>query len=71
MFKRIAGVPVVSQDELIPRKLKDYLSRHPEIDLRLNKTSKRELLVTDITPAYVKITHNWFKTKIGLKKVKL
>ncbi len=71
MIKRISGVPVVSQDELIPRKLKDYLKRHPEIDSRLSKKGRKELLVTDITPAYVEITRRWFGSNAVLKKVNL
>ncbi|MBU6500276.1 MAG: glutamate racemase [Patescibacteria group bacterium] len=70
MIRRIAGVPVVSQDEIIPRKLKDYLSHHPEIDSLLSENWKRELLVTDITPEYVRFSRKWFgKTK--LKTVEL
>ncbi len=71
MIQKIAGVPVISQDELIPRKLKDYLRRHPEIDSQLGKKRKRELLVTDITPAYVRLSRKWFGKAAKLKRVAL
>jgi len=71
MIEKISGVPVVSQDEIIPRKLEDYLRRHPEIDSRLSKHSKRELLVTDITPAYVRLSRKWFGSNAKLKKVEI
>lgn len=71
MIKKISGVPVVSQDEIIPKKLKNYLARHPEIDSRLSKNGKRELLVTDITPGYVRIARKWFGSKAGLRRISL
>ena len=71
MIKRISGVPVVSQDEIVPRKLKDYLKRHPEIDSRLSKKGKRELLVTDITLAYGEIARRWFNSNAKLKRIAL
>jgi glutamate racemase len=70
-IRRLAGVPVVSQDEILPAKLKDYLRRHPEIDSRLSKQRGRELLVTDLTPAYEKLARRWFGKNTGLKKVEL
>jgi glutamate racemase len=71
MIKKISGVPVVSQDEIIPRKLKDYLRRHPEIDSRLGKGGKRELLATDITPAYERLAKKWFGKDARLKRIVL
>lgn len=41
---------IVSQDEVIPPKLADYLRRHPEMDARLSRTGHREYAVTDVTP---------------------
>ena len=70
-IRRLSGVPVVSQDEILPAKLKDYLSRHPEIDSRLRKQRGRELLVTDLTPAYEKLAHRWFGKNVGLQHVTL
>lgn len=71
MIRKIAGISVVSQDEIIPRKLADYLRRHPEIDSRLGKKRKRELLLTDITPAYVHLSRKWFGKNAKLKNVAL
>jgi glutamate racemase len=71
MIRKLSGAPVVSQDELIQRKLADYLARHPEIDSRLGKTGKRELLVTDITPGYERLARKWFGKNARLKKVAL
>jgi glutamate racemase len=38
---------IISQDEIIPAKLKEYLVRHPETEKFLEKNKKREFLVTD------------------------
>jgi len=70
-IRKLSGVPVVSQDEILPAKLKDYLKRHPEIESRLRKQRGRELLVTDVTPAYEKLARSWFGKTAQLRKVAL
>jgi len=47
-IQRIIGqkVKLVSEDEIIVPKLKDYLKRHPEIEKRLTKNSQRRFLTT-------------------------
>jgi len=42
-------ITLISQDEIIPKKLKNYLDRHPEINTRLSKTGLIDFLVTDLT----------------------
>ena len=71
MIQNISGVSVISQNEIIPGKLKNYLKRHPEIEKQLAKQSRYELLVTDIVPTYQRLSHQWFGKKIKLKKVVL
>jgi hypothetical protein len=43
---------VFSQDELIPEKLKDYLSRHEEIEGKLTRTGTRNIFLTAHRPEY-------------------
>lgn len=43
---------VMSQDEIIPRKLAQYLMRHPEIESALQRTGKRTIHLTDQRSAY-------------------
>ncbi|MCM2338912.1 MAG: hypothetical protein NDI62_00420 [Burkholderiales bacterium] len=61
-IKKILGkkVVVISQDEIIPKKLKEYLSRHQELEKRLSKNKKARILVTDITPNIKKLSQKWF-----------
>lgn len=71
MIKKEAGVPVISQDDIIPKKLRNYLDRHPEMDAKLSKRRTRELLVTDITPGYIKLSKAWFGKQAKPKKIAL
>jgi glutamate racemase len=43
---------VLSQDEIIPQKLKDYLERHPEISMRLTQGRKAEILLSEESEQY-------------------
>lgn len=44
--------PLLSQDEIIPEKLKLYLQRHPEYDHKISKSGERVFCVTDLTDHY-------------------
>ena len=46
---------VISQDEIIPTKLHDYLLRHPEIEGRLSKKGSVEIHLSKESPQYEKI----------------
>ncbi len=45
------SVAIVSADEIVPAKLRDYLVRHPEIASRLSKNATRRYVLTDIAPS--------------------
>jgi glutamate racemase len=47
-----SGVHFFSQDEIIPNKLKLYLSNHPEIKNKLNTTGKKNIFLTKHTDRY-------------------
>jgi glutamate racemase len=54
--ERFAGVyTFISQDEVIPKKLADYLNRHDEISSLLSGTGKREIILTEHRPDYDRI----------------
>ncbi|MEI7810393.1 MAG: aspartate/glutamate racemase family protein [bacterium] len=65
------NINVISQDEIVPKKLKEYFTKHPEIEKKLTKFTKQtpnqskarygaRILVTDITPNVIKLTTKWF-----------
>ncbi len=64
-------VPVISQDEVIPAKLENYLQRHPEIADRLDRTGDRQYFVTDVTPGYSRWSGQLIGSSIDLQKVTL
>lgn len=45
---------LISQDEIIDKKLYEYLQRHPEIDKKVKKGGRRSYYVTDLTETYQK-----------------
>ncbi len=54
------GIKVISQDEIIPKKLKEYFVKHPEISKKLSKGKTAKILVTDITQSVNILTKKWF-----------
>ena len=46
-------VRVLSQDEIIPPKLKDYLDRHPEMEQRLSHGRTFGVFATDVNPNFI------------------
>ena len=59
-----AKTKIISQDEIVPKKLKEYLARHTEIDIKLSKKRKIKILVTNKTKQIEKLTEKWFGNKI-------
>ncbi|MCB9989119.1 MAG: glutamate racemase [Rhodospirillales bacterium] len=64
-----SDVALLSQDEIIPRKLADYLQRHPEIDSAISQTGKSRFLVTDVTDNYVCSAQDIFRDSLAIEKV--
>ncbi len=62
---------IISQTDIIPKKLADYLTRHPEIERKLSKKKKVVLETTDITPTTTRLALRWFGNKSKLKKTKI
>src|SRR3989344_3604685 len=54
------GVKIISQDEIVPKKLKNYLARHTEISKKLSQKRTAKILVTDKTQTMDKLTKKWF-----------
>jgi glutamate racemase len=69
-IKKIVGgeVGIVSEQEIVGKKLKEYLSRHPEIDVVLSKKGKREFFSTDLTKKFEILGSKFFGEKIKVKK---
>lgn len=64
-----SSVEVISQDEIIPEKLKDYLNRHPEIEEKLSKSKGREFHVTDLTDNIELLANKLFNGRVELQLI--
>jgi len=65
------SIPVISQDEVVPEKLADYLRRHPEIESKLGRSGERLYHVTDVTTAYHRFAERLAGRPLDLQKVSL
>lgn len=72
-IKEIVGekIAVISEADIVAVKLKDYLSRHPEIEKKLGKNSKRSFYSTDLTRNFCILGSKFFGQKIQAQKAKL
>jgi len=50
-------VQLISQDDIIPEKLADYLNRHPEMEQRLSEGGTFEVQATDLNESFLKNIH--------------
>jgi glutamate racemase len=76
LYKEIQGVmgprtKVLHSGEIVAGSLADYLARHPEIDSKLDKTSKNIFYVTDLSAHYQKLGEEWFGRGIKFEKIVL
>ncbi len=72
-IKKIIGpeVRIISQNKLIPNKLKTYLNNHPEIEKVLSKEGIYKLTVTDLTDTISKTVRKWFGQNIKVVQIDL
>lgn len=70
--KKLLGqkVAIISQDEIIPKKLKNYLKRHPKINNKLSKQSVREFWVTLQNMKFNQVAKRLFGKKLKFKLAK-
>lgn len=62
------SVHVMSQDDIIPNKVINYLERHPEIDTLLSRHGDTEFFVTDVTDTYVRNARSVYRDPIEVQK---
>lgn len=73
LVRKIIGkkIKIVSQEEIIPKKLENYLERHPEIESKIGKGGDREILVTEVTEGFEKTAKKWLGREVELKAIVL
>lgn len=72
-IRRAVGVRVrvVSESKIVPRKLKGYLKKHPEIERDLGKNKTVRFYSTDLTDKFTQLGSKFFGKKIKAQKVTL
>lgn len=65
------GIAILSQDEIIPEKLADYLERHPEYGDKISRGGAIEFYVSDLTPSYVTAAAKIYGREIDIKIAQL
>lgn len=58
------GVTIISQGDIIAESLKDYLNRHPEIEIKCSKNSKCRYLTTESPAKFQESASLFLKTEI-------
>ena len=64
------GIRLISQDEIVPQKLHDYLLRHEEIETRISRNRRRKFFVTKLDRQFLHSAKQWFGQKINLELAK-
>jgi glutamate racemase len=72
-IRRIIGphVFLVSEEHVVPKKLKQYLMRHPEIEKKLQKKGTVRFYSTDLTEKFTFLGSKFFGKRIKAQKVSL
>ncbi|MEO9023121.1 MAG: glutamate racemase [Ginsengibacter sp.] len=58
------GTKIVSQGSIVAKSLKDYLIRHPEIEIRCSKNAHTQFFTTDSTKDFDKHSEIFFGEKV-------
>lgn len=64
-------VKLVSQGRIVAKKLKDYLGRHKEIEIRLGKNGKRVFLTTEYSERIKNLAKLFYGEPINIKSINL
>ena len=72
-IKKMLGpdIAIISGAKIVPKKLKSYLKKHPEIDEKLGKNSAVHFYSTDLTLKFTMLGSKFFGKKIKAIKVSL
>jgi glutamate racemase len=63
------GISIISEAKVVPGKLREYLTRHPEVAGRLSHQASVTFYSTDLTDTFSRLGSQYFGQKIQAKKV--
>ncbi|NOU61445.1 glutamate racemase [Marinifilum caeruleilacunae] len=64
-----SGVNLISQGEIVAKSLKDYLRRHPEMDVRCSKNSEREFYTTEFVDSFEEKASRFLNTSLKAEHI--
>jgi glutamate racemase len=64
-------VTIISEEEIVPASLRDYLARHPEIERQLGVGGNTLFYSTDITDGFTVLGSKFFGKKIAVEQISL
>lgn len=72
-IKKIVGptVRIISEEKSVPKKLTDYLSRHPDIEKKISRAGTVRFTTTDLTEKFQKLGSRFFGSPITVEKITL
>jgi len=65
------NVKIISEARIVPKKIKNYLERHKEIELKLGKNKIRKFYSTDLTDKFKILGGKFFGKPIKVERAKL
>lgn len=70
-IRKILGqnIEILSQDEILPEKLGEYLKRHPEYANKIGMNGKSEFYVSDLTDNYLKAAQRIYGHDIKVEQI--
>lgn len=73
IIKKIVGknIAIISEAKVVPKKLKHYLERHPEIEKKLGRNGIVKFYTTDLTDLFTLLGSKFFGKEIKAKKALL
>jgi len=63
------NIQLISQGEIVANSLKDYLVRHPEMDVRCSKNSEREFYTTEFVDSFEEKASRFFNLSLRARHI--
>ena len=65
------GIQILSQDDIVPAKLEEYLAKHSKIAQNISCSGARDFYLTDVTEAYLRTAGKLFGGEVDFQSVEL
>lgn len=62
-------ISLISQGEIVANSLKDYLRRHPEMDVRCTKNGERDFFTTEFVDSFEEKASRFLNTELSAKHI--